>query len=124
MTTAPRRCAFPGGAPAARRIEHRVAGGDINPYLALAAILGAALAGIEDRHEPPAPITGNAYDLDLPQLAPDWNQAIAAIETDPFLARILPPALIDNLCATKRQEIRLLAGIAAQDHWKTYLEAV
>ncbi|MEZ5715920.1 MAG: hypothetical protein R3D85_12565 [Paracoccaceae bacterium] len=33
----------PGGAPAARRIEHRVAGGDINPYLVLAVILGAAL---------------------------------------------------------------------------------
>ena len=29
----------------ARRIEHRVAGGDVNPYLMLAAILGAALDG-------------------------------------------------------------------------------
>jgi glutamine synthetase len=43
----------PSGGPAARRIEHRVAGGDINPYLFLAAILGAALNGMED-HEGPA----------------------------------------------------------------------
>jgi glutamine synthetase len=55
----------PSGAPAARRIEHRVAGGDINPYLFLAAILGAALNGLEDHEPPPPPITGNAYDQDL-----------------------------------------------------------
>ena len=39
---------IPSGSSAARRIEHRVAGGDVNPYLMLAAILGAALIGIED----------------------------------------------------------------------------
>jgi glutamine synthetase len=39
---------IPSGGPASRRIEHRVAGGDINPYLLLAAILGAALNGLED----------------------------------------------------------------------------
>ncbi|MDP4990506.1 MAG: glutamine synthetase, partial [Marivita lacus] len=32
----------PSGSASARRIEHRVAGGDVNPYLTLAAILGAA----------------------------------------------------------------------------------
>ena len=31
----------PAGPPAARRIEHRVAGGDINPYLLVTAVLGA-----------------------------------------------------------------------------------
>ena len=44
---------IPAGNPAARRIEHRVAGGDINPYLLLAAVLGAALTGIEDAADPP-----------------------------------------------------------------------
>ena len=33
---------IPASGPAARRIEHRVAGGDVNPYLMIAAILGAA----------------------------------------------------------------------------------
>ena len=32
---------IPGGAPGARRIEHRVAGADANPYLVMAAVLGA-----------------------------------------------------------------------------------
>jgi glutamine synthetase len=67
---------IPGGDPAARRIEHRVAGSDTNPYLALATILGAALTGIEDGLIAPPPIAGNAHDMDLPGLKQDWGSAI------------------------------------------------
>jgi glutamine synthetase len=115
---------IPESHPKARRIEHRVAGGDINPYLVLSVILGAALAGIEDEMAPPDPITGNAYDLDLPQLAPTWQDAIDAFESDPLIARILPQALIENLCLTKQQELSLLADIDMSEHWKSYLETV
>ncbi|MDR9395636.1 glutamine synthetase family protein [Roseovarius sp. SYSU LYC5161] len=115
---------IPGGAPAARRIEHRVPGGDINPYLAFAAILGAALCGVEDGRTPPPPVTGNAYEADLPQLAPDWETAITRFETDPLIARILPPGLRRNLVMTKRQELREMAAVPAGDHWKTYAETV
>ena len=87
-------------------------------------ILGAALAGIEDEMVPPDPITGNAYDLDLPQLAPTWQDAIDAFESDPLIARILPQALIENLCLTKQQELSLLADIDVSEHWKSYLETV
>jgi len=45
----------------ARRIEHRVSGADANPYLVLAAVLGAALHGIETKMSPPQPIEGDAY---------------------------------------------------------------
>ncbi len=115
---------IPGGPSAARRIEHRVAGGDINPYLTFAAILGAAITGIEDTMTPPAPLTGNAYEQDLPQLAPDWISAIDRFETDPMIARIFASGLIANLLMTKRQELRLMADIPATQHWKTYLETV
>lgn len=115
---------IPGGAPAARRIEHRVAGGDNNPYLTLAAILGAALIGIEDGMVAPPPISGNAYELDLPRLKTDWTSAISAFETDPMIARIFPEALVTNYVLTKRQEQERLADIPAEQHWKTYLETV
>ena len=115
---------IPESHPKARRIEHRVAGGDINPYLVLSVILGAALAGIEDEMVPPDPITGNAYNLDLPQLAPTWQDAIDVFESDPLIARILPQALIENLCLTKQQELSLLADIDVSEHWKSYLETV
>ncbi|MDZ7709778.1 MAG: glutamine synthetase family protein [Roseovarius sp.] len=115
---------IPGGPNAARRIEHRVAGGDINPYLTFAAILGAAITGIDDAMVPPAPITGNAYEADLPQLAADWGAAIDAFETDPLIARIFPPGLIANLVMTKRQEHARIDAMDARDHWKVYLETV
>ena len=115
---------IPGGPNAARRIEHRVAGGDINPYLTFAAILGAAITGIDDAMTPPAPITGNAYEADLPQLAADWGAAIEAFATDPLIARIFPAGLIANLVMTKRQEHARIDRMAAQDHWKVYLETV
>ena len=59
---------IPAGNPKARRIEHRVAGGDINPYLLMSLILGAAMVGIEDEILPQKPINGNAYDQTLRQL--------------------------------------------------------
>ena len=116
---------IPGGPPAARRIEHRVAGGDINPYLMLATVLGAALTGIEDDMTPPAPVTGNAYDIaDAPHVHRTWRAAIDAFEEDALLRRILPQPLIRNLVMTKRQEMERFAEIPAETHWLTYLEAV
>lgn len=116
---------IPGGSPRARRIEHRVAGGDINPYLMLATVLGAALAGIEDKMQPPAPSSGNIYEIDgLPQLAADWETAIDWFENDPLIARILPELAIQNLVMTKRQELRGFADRPAETHWLSWLEAV
>ena len=115
---------IPGGLPASRRIEHRVACGDINPYLMLSVVLGAALAGIEERLTPPAPITGNAYDQEMPQLATDWTTAMALFESDPMIARILPGPLIENFCMTKQQEYDKLQNIPEEDYWKIYLETV
>ena len=115
---------IPGGPHVARRIEHRVAGGDINPYLMLACVLGAAIEGVDEGLTPPDPISGNAYEHDLPQLAPDWETAISRFESDPFIARCLPKMLIDNLVMTKRQELKKLAEMPSKDHWKLYLERV
>ncbi|MEL7258653.1 MAG: glutamine synthetase family protein, partial [Pseudomonadota bacterium] len=114
----------PGGSPKARRIEHRVAGGDTNPYLTFAAVLGAAMNGIEDAKTPPPPITGNSYDQDLPQLAEDWDMAIALFEGSDAMARIFHSDLIRNLVLTKRQEMRLMSERPVDEHWKIYLETV
>ena len=51
----------PGSAPAARRVENRIAGSDANPYLAIAASLAAGLWGIKNHMEPTEPMAGNAY---------------------------------------------------------------
>ncbi len=115
---------IPGGAPAARRIEHRVAGGDINPYLMLAVVLGAALVGIEDGHMPPAPITGNAYEQELPQLPTDWAAAIDLFGTSDMMRRIFPDELIRNLVLTKHQELHKISSLNATKQTALYLESV
>ena len=114
----------PSGPPAARRIEHRLAGGDVNPYLSIAAILGAAFNGLEDKAMPPAPVTGNAYELDLPRIPTSWEAAIEAFEKSDEVARIFAPELRANLLMTKRQEMRYMAEIPRAEQVALYLEAV
>ncbi|MFV0384754.1 glutamine synthetase family protein [Paracoccus sp. (in: a-proteobacteria)] len=115
---------IPSSAPKARRIEHRVAGGDVNPYLTVAAILGAALNGIEDRIEPPEPFRGNAYDQKLDQLPTDWASAIEAFATCTELNRILPQSLIANYVMTKRQELHYMAELSDEETVELYLDTV
>ncbi|MEZ5869669.1 MAG: glutamine synthetase family protein [Defluviimonas denitrificans] len=115
---------IPSGNPRARRIEHRVAGGDVNPYLLLAAILGAALTGIEDGLTPPAPITGNAYALDLPLLPDTWEEAIGIFEKSEIMARIFPAEMIRNLVMTKRQEHHYMEELTPEEKVELYLDTV
>lgn len=102
---------IPGGDPAARRLEHRMPGGDTNPYLVLAAILGAALNGVEDDVTPPPPVMGNAYAQAILKVPTDWDEAIARFETSPRMARVFPKLLIDMLVRVKRQEQRRTATL-------------
>ncbi|MCB1518459.1 MAG: glutamine synthetase [Hyphomicrobiaceae bacterium] len=61
------------------RIECRIPGSDINPYLACAAQLAAGLAGIEEKLELPPPVTGDLYGMkDIPEVP---NTLRAATET-------------------------------------------
>lgn len=50
-----------GGSEKSQRVEVRIAAADINPYIALAASIGAGLWGIENAIEPEAAMVGNAY---------------------------------------------------------------
>ncbi|GLT12334.1 glutamine synthetase family protein [Sulfitobacter sp. PR48] len=115
---------IPSGSSSARRIEHRVSGGDVNPYLMLAAVLGAAITGIEDGATPPPPVTGNAYDADLPQIPDNWQAAIDAFESDPYVARIFAPEMIRNLVLTKRQELHYMQELTPEERVIIYLDTV
>ena len=81
----------PAGSPNARRIEHRIAGADANPYLAVAAILAGMLHGIERRLDPGAPAKTDVSAKVDPRMPFHWHKAIAGLRK----AKILP----DYLCA-------------------------
>ncbi len=53
------------GHGAGLRMENRVPGGDVNPYLAIAAMLAGGLHGIENEVPLDDPLTGNAYTADV-----------------------------------------------------------
>lgn len=64
------------------RIECRVPGADMNPYLAQAAMLAAGLKGIEEKLPLPAPFSGDAYadgdQCHIPQTLRDARDALMA----------------------------------------------
>ncbi|WP_027244228.1 glutamine synthetase family protein [Leisingera daeponensis] len=114
----------PSGSPKARRIEHRFAGGDVNPYLMLTAILGAALYGIENKIEPSEPITGNAYALDLPQVPNTWQSAIDAFENSEIIPQFFSAEMIRNMVLTKRQELHYMEELTPEERVEIYLDTV
>jgi glutamine synthetase len=91
----------------------------------LAAILGAALDGIEQEMDPPSAIVGNAYALDgLPQIPATWEDAIDALEQSPIVSRFIHPELIKNLISTKRQELHYIGELTEQERIDLYLDTV
>lgn len=76
---------IPPGGGAARRIEHRVAGADANPYLVLAAVLAGVLRGLEQQEEPTAATVGNAYAQTSPALPVTWEAAIKSFRDGQLL---------------------------------------
>lgn len=107
----------------ARRIEHRVAGADANPYLVLAAVLAGALYGIENKLMPTPPVVGDAYaefneELLLPA---KWEDATAAFEQSDVLRDYLGDEFLRVYTAAKRQEQQLLSRRITDVEYEAYL---
>jgi len=115
---------IPGGSPKARRIEHRVAGADTNPYLVLASILGGAFIGIEGEMEPEEPINGDAYSMKLDHLPLDWATAIEAFRRGRNVRKVYSKRLQTMLVESKMQELKRFARQVTDFEYDTYLEVV
>jgi len=89
-----------------RRIEHRIAGADANPYIVLCAILQAMMDGLEKLETPPPPVTGNAYENTTAQQLPDdMDEALQLTQSGDFCDRALGPELSKIYKDLKRAEI-------------------
>ena len=108
---------LPASDGANRRVEHRVAGGDANPYLVLASVLAGALHGLENKLEPTPMASGNAgaaVDENLP-LKP-WA-AIDAIENASILPNYLGKDYPRTYAAVKRAELDdFLSAITSREY--------
>jgi len=58
------------------RLENRVPGGDVNPYLAVAALIAAGLHGIDHDLELEPMLQGNAYASAKPRIPATLNEAV------------------------------------------------
>ncbi len=94
----------PGGAAADRRVEHRVAGADANPYLALAAVLAGIHHGLEAGLDPGERITGNAYEKVEPSLPNRWLDALDALDRSVVIRDYLGPEFCRLYGTVKRFE--------------------
>ena len=114
---------IPESPSAARRIEHRVAGADANPYLVLAAVLAGIWHGIENTLSPPDPIEGNAWDqeIDAPALPTTMDEAISVFDKSDVLSSYLTGEFKTLFLATKVQEWNEFAKRVTEFELETYL---
>ena len=77
---------IPNGSGAATRIEHRVAGADANPYLAMAALLSGALHGINNDLDLGPQTTGNGAEKTTSSLPLNWVDAYGILAKSKFAA--------------------------------------
>lgn len=115
---------IPAGRDEDRRIEHRVAGADANPYLVLATLLGSALRGVEEQLVAPPPLAGSGYEADAPRLPTGWAEAIHRFEESEAMTAILGADLVRVFAATKRQERDLFAARLSPFEIETYLDLI
>lgn len=110
----------PNGDGEARRIEHRIAGADANPYLQVAAILAGILYGIENKLVADPPSTGGPSDEE-PVLPANWYEALRAFENSELVAQSLGEDFQDAFMQIKRSEQLEFTGAVNPFEYNTYL---
>jgi len=85
-----------GAGTKAVRVECRVPGADMNPYLAIAGMLAAGLAGVEEKLDPGKPLDGDAYEGDSGSIPDNLRDATAALKGSAMLRGAMGDAVVDH----------------------------
>jgi glutamine synthetase len=95
---------IPNGPANARRIEHRVAGADANPYLAMAALLAGTIHGLTNDLPLSAQTTGNGTLQQAPSLPLNWVDAYAKFQHSEFAKTYFGSDFMKVYSAVQTQE--------------------
>jgi glutamine synthetase len=114
----------PAGPPESRRVEHRVAGADANPYLLAALVLGGMLEGIERQLDPGPVLAGNAYRDTTPTIPLSWPEALAAFERSEFVRAVLGERFARLYAQTRRGEMQDFSSYVSPLEYDWYLTTV
>jgi glutamine synthetase len=114
----------PAGPPESRRVEHRVAGADANPYLLAALVLGGMLEGMERKLDPGPVLAGNAYRDTTPTIPLSWPEALAAFERSGFARELLGERFARLYAQTRRGEMEDFNSYVSPLEYDWYLTTV
>jgi glutamine synthetase len=115
------------GSAKSTRVEFRVAAADANPYLALAAAVGAGLWGIENKIEPGEPIKGNSYAIKHPvksQLPRTLIEAAGRLKASKPARDLFGDAFVDHYSATREWEEREFRKAITDWELERYMEII
>ena len=87
------------------RVECRIGGSDINPYLALAAQIAAGVKGIEEALELVPPAKGDAYGGSSGMIPQNLRDAREALEGSAMLREAFGDEVIDHYCRAAGWEL-------------------
>ena len=111
----------------AARLEHRLAGADANPYIAVAASIAAGIWGVENKVEPPTLCTGDAYDLqDSGATVLPWTleEAVRELERSELARELLGQEFVEHFIATRRWELQCARTAVTDWERARYLEMI
>jgi len=107
------------------RVECRVPGGDVNPYLAIAGLVAAALSGVESSAVLPPPVTGNAYaEPGLPRVPASLDEALALWTSSALAAAAFGQDVVDHYATMARVEIDAYRGAVTDWELRRYFERI
>ena len=115
------------GSPAAQRVEYRIAAADMNPYLALAAAIGSGLWGIEQRMEPTAPTSGNAYEARYrraQQLPRSLAEAAGKLRQSRAARELFGDAFVEHFAYTREWEEQQQQAAVTDWQLQRYFEII
>ena len=98
------------------RMENRVPGGDVNPYLALAAMVAGGLHGIDQGLELEEPLTGNAYTSDKEHVPSTLREARDAWHGSALARQLFGDEVVDHY--TNMADVELASFDAAVTDWE------
>jgi glutamine synthetase len=97
------------GSAKSQRVEFRIGSADANPYIALAAAVGAGLYGIEHKLEPTARVEGNAYEQPQPEslsLPATLDSAAVALRESAAAREYFGSEFVEHYSASREWECR------------------
>ena len=88
------------------RVECRIGGADLNPYLAFAALIAAGLDGIEKKMELEPVVSGDIYDTSrkLREIPKTLREATRLLDESDFLRKVLGNDVVDHYVHTAEWE--------------------